>query len=497
MESVESNPSQNLKKSLKATSLFGGVQIFGILTSIIRNKFVAILIGPAGVGIVELYSSTIRLIKSISDFSISVTAVREISIAFKTGDEERLKHVNAVVSRIVWFTGLLGFFICFLGSPLWSKLTFGNYDYTIGFLLVSSVLLLNQLQAGKSVLLQGTENYKYLAVSGLIGNVLGLFTTIPIYYAVGVDGVVAVLIVTALSSYILSFYYAQKVNVKNNKISYAVAYNEGRVMLKQGFLLSLNYLSSTAIFYVLRLFIVKRGGVDELGIYSAGFLIVTNYVGMVYSAMNQEYFPRISSLSVQNDKFNSAVNDQIYLTLLIIGPLVAVFFSFSDQLLTVLYSDKFTGASLFMTLSMLGVVFQAPAWCMGYAFLAKGDNKAYLFYETIMKSVKLLLDIVFYLYFGLVGLGFSFVLSYIYYAVQCSYVCKQRYGLFIRKNIVYIIIGYCISGVVLIGSNIYLSNILRFTIGSFFIFIAIFFSYHNLNKIIDVKELLRNKIFKH
>ena len=39
------------KQSLKATSLFGGVQIFNILIQIIRSKFAAVLLGPEGMGV--------------------------------------------------------------------------------------------------------------------------------------------------------------------------------------------------------------------------------------------------------------------------------------------------------------------------------------------------------------------------------------------------------------------------------------------------------------
>ena len=50
----------------KATSLFGGVQVYQILIQIIKSKFVAVLLGPAGVGIMGLYQSGLQLIQQIS-----------------------------------------------------------------------------------------------------------------------------------------------------------------------------------------------------------------------------------------------------------------------------------------------------------------------------------------------------------------------------------------------------------------------------------------------
>ena len=47
---------------IKATSLFGGVQVFNILLSVIRTKVVTIIIGPAGFGILGLFTATVKLI---------------------------------------------------------------------------------------------------------------------------------------------------------------------------------------------------------------------------------------------------------------------------------------------------------------------------------------------------------------------------------------------------------------------------------------------------
>ena len=491
---MQDNSSSDIKKSLKATSIFGGVQVFGIIVSIIRNKLVALLIGPIGIGIVEMYNSTINLIKSFTDFSLHTSAVREISIAYNSKNKESFYHIASVFSRIVWFTGLLGTIVCLFGSPLWSKLSFGNYDYTVGFVLLSCTLLLSQLQVGKTVILQGTQNYRYMAISSVIGNVLGLFTTVPIYYLMGVDGIVLVLIISSAVSYILTYYYSTKVHVEYQKVNKRDVLLEGKGMLKQGLFLSINVLLSYLIIYILRVFVSNKGGLDELGLFSASFAIVNTYVGLVFQAMSKEYYPRISTLSNENDAFNRSVNDQIYLILLIIGPLVAAFLTFSDQILLLLYSDKFIGAGLLMALCMVGVLFEAPSWCMGYIFLAKGDNKAYLIYETITKVQKIITDIVCYLFWGLTGLGISFILSYMYYMAQCLFLCKRRYGFVLERKVLIILSIYTLVCIVLIGVYITTNIWIRIAIGSLILFISGWYSYTRLNSIINILGAIKYRL---
>ena len=60
---------------LKYISLFGGVQVLNVLIGIVRNKFVAMLLGPQGVGLISLFNSTTKLISDSTNFGISCYVV--------------------------------------------------------------------------------------------------------------------------------------------------------------------------------------------------------------------------------------------------------------------------------------------------------------------------------------------------------------------------------------------------------------------------------------
>ena len=492
MQANESNKGE-LKESLKATSLFGGTQVFSILISIIKNKLVALLIGPAGIGIVELFNSTIHLINTSTNFSLSISAVRDVTVAYKSGDTAQYTHTLSLFSKVIWFTGMLGTIVCLLGSPLWSRMTFGSYDYTLSFVFLSVILLLTQLNSGKIVLLQSTGHYKEIAASNILGNLVGLATVVPIYYFFKIDGIVAVLILTSLTAFLITRYFARTLKFKYEKMPFDMVRKEGGKMISQGLYLSINYIFSAVTVYVLRIFISKLGGVEILGLFTSGFLIVNTYVGMVFQSMSQEYYPRLSSLSGDKSRFNETISNQIYLLLLIIGPLVFFFLIFSQDLLHLLYSEKFVGASLMMSLAMIGVVFQAPSYCMGFAFLAKGDNKSFLLWETIAKVLLLTFDMLFFYFWGLKGIGISFIVSYVYYTIQCAFVCKGRYGLKIPREIIVMMVIYLICGLFIV----FMSQLTNFWItlgaGSVILAVSSWYSYKKLSAIIDVVGFIKSK----
>lgn len=55
---------------LKRISAFGGVQVFNILINIARGKFVALFLGPAGMGISQLLTSSTNTIQQLSSLGL-------------------------------------------------------------------------------------------------------------------------------------------------------------------------------------------------------------------------------------------------------------------------------------------------------------------------------------------------------------------------------------------------------------------------------------------
>lgn len=56
--------------AMKAMGLFGGVQVMGILCSIIRTKLVALWIGPVGIGLFGLFNNALEMISTGTNLGI-------------------------------------------------------------------------------------------------------------------------------------------------------------------------------------------------------------------------------------------------------------------------------------------------------------------------------------------------------------------------------------------------------------------------------------------
>ena len=125
------------RQIIKATSLFGGVQIFTILMSIAKSKIAALLIGVTGFGIFGLLSSTLNLISGITRLGLDISSVKEIASAKNDLDKDRTSTLINVTKRLTWVTGMAGSILCLILSQWLSFITFGNEKYTLFFIIIS------------------------------------------------------------------------------------------------------------------------------------------------------------------------------------------------------------------------------------------------------------------------------------------------------------------------------------------------------------------------
>ena len=422
------NETASYRSVFKATSLFGGVQMWKILITIVQTKFVALILGPAGMGLKGLYSSATSLIQSLTAMGLSSSAVRDVSQAHGSGDSKRVGYVVAVLRKLVWFTGLLGMLLVIALSPILSKTTFGNHDYTIPFIILSVTLLLAQLTVGQNVLLQGTRRLGYLAKAGIIGSLASLFITVPLYYFFGTKGVVPAMVLESLSLFLLAFYFARKVKVERVGVTVKEALLEGKGMIGLGLVMTYNSMLVLGASYIIRVFITRNGGLADVGLYNAGFAVVNTYVGLVFSAMDTDYYPRLAAVNKDNVKCATTVNQQAEIALLIIGPLMMLFLPLAPVAIIAIYSSKFLPIIGYMQWASLGIVFKALGWAISYQFIAKGDKKVFAINETIANVIGLIFDISGYVLWGITGLGISFFVRKVVYFFMVYAVSYKKYG---------------------------------------------------------------------
>lgn len=480
------------RQIMRATSIFGGVQVFHIIITILRSKVIAVLLGPAGIGVLGLYTATVGFIGSLTNFGLGTSAVKDIAAANESQNKERIATVVVVVRRLVWFTGILGAILTLVFAPWLSKLSFGNEEYTIPYMWLSISLLLTQLTSGQYVLLQGLRKIKYLAKANLIGATAGLLVSVPLYYYLRMDGIVPALILTALFTLIIVRFYARKVDTGNIEVSVRQTRVEGKGMMVLGFMLSLSSIMVIGESYIIRIFISNTGGIEQVGLYNAGIAIITTYVGLVFTAMGTDYYPRLSGIAHDNVKANLLINQQAEIAVLILAPILAVFLIFIDWVVVVLYSVQFIAVNTLIYWAALGMFFKAVSWAIAFIFLAKGASKLFFWNELLAIIVLMVLNLLGYHYWGLTGLGISFMIAYISYLIQVYLVAKTKYGFIFNRELPKIFTIQFILALACFLVIKFIPSPWTYVVGIPFIAASGWYSYIELDKRLHLKEILNN-----
>ncbi len=487
------------KSIFKATSIFGGVQVFNIMITLIRGKAVALLLGTAGMGLNGLLMSSLNLIKTVSSLGVSESAVRDISKAHSSGDEVQIAKTFTVFSRWMWITAAIGIVLTISLSSVLSHLSFGNSDHTTSYIWLSVTFIFAALTGGIYTLLRGTRQIKYLAQANIYGSVVGLLVALPIFYFYGIKGVVPAIIATAFGTYLVSLYFKSKIKYTKIKMNWAETIAAGKPMVTLGISLTIVSLLTSGVAFALNAFISKTGTLSDVGLYNAGLSIVDGYVGMVFTAMATDYYPRLSGVIGEESKWKQLVNEQAELVLIILSIVLVLLITTTPILIRILLSKEFFASQDFIFWSVLAIPLKGLVWVVGFVILAKGDNKLFLIVEIIANLIVLAFNILFYKYYGLTGLGISLLISYFIVSLLMLAVLKKKYNFnFVKEVYMLLLVGLasligCLLCITFIGfPNAYYVEFL-------IVIITVTYSFYQLNKRMNLIELfnkIKTKIIK-
>ncbi len=449
---------------LKYTSLFGGVQGLGILVGIVRNKLVALILGPDGMGLVSLFNSTIKLVSDSTSFGLSMSAVKNISEAYDKADHDGVRHAVRLVRSWSLFTALLGMLVCIVLCSLLDKWTFSWGDHTLHFILLSPAVGLMAITSGETAILKGCRKLRPLALVSLCCVFLALVCSVPIYYELGQAGIVPSLVLFALMQCLATVYFSFRMFPPSFSLSHSLM-SEGRGMVRLGIAFVMAGILGSGAEFAVRSYLNFTGQLTAVGLYNAGYVMTMTYAGMIFSAMETDYFPRLSGIPDTGARLNQVVNHQVEVSLLLVSPLLVFFLVSLPVLLPLLYSGKFLPVLDMMKVVVLAMYFRAVTLPVEYIALSRSDSHTYLFLEAIYDLAFAGLVIVGFRYLGLWGTGLGLLAAnLINFAVVMGYT-RRRYHYIPSRDVKFYALLQVPLGVVAYLVTIAFSGVLYWIVG--------------------------------
>ena len=424
------------RMAMKAMGLFGGVQIAGILCSIIRTKLVAMWIGPVGVGLFGLFNNALEMISTGTNLGIRSSSVRDISQALAGRNPDLVARMVNVVRKWSMWLGLAGALITLTLAPLLSQVTFGDTTHIWGFVALSVAVLLQALTNGEYAVLQGTARLKRLASVTLWGTIVGLAISIPLFYWLRERSILPSILAYAAALAVFAWLFRNR-DYPPVSMSRQETFNMGKGFVQLGIFMTLGNFASILASYAFNAWLNVNAGTEAVGFYQAGYTLINKYTGLILTALGMEYYPRLAKVADSRLRLRAFVSQEINLAIAVMAPVVALFILLRELVVWILYTPEFNVIFTFVSWGMIGTVFRTLSWCLAFTILAKGDGKTYLWTEVASAVINLVLNIVFYRWWGLTGLGVAFLVSYVLYTLIIAVVYFKVYRLQVTRASLY------------------------------------------------------------
>lgn len=414
-------------------SVFGGVQVVSIFCSVVRAKMVSVWVGAVGVGLIGIYNSAIDLIINIVLLGIGSSSVRDVSAS--TDDEMHCRRTITVVHRWSRVLGIAGTLLILGVAPLLSLWSFGDYDHAWAFRALAACVFFSAMMQGELGILQGLRRFKQVANSTLLGAVVGLSLSAPLFYYLKVDSVVPVILLSAVVAWAMTWLNRERKLKGVKNLTTRETIEGGKSLIALGFYITLSTVMSLAASYILMSYLNTRFNTSVAGYFQAGFTLINRYVGLVFAGIAVEYYPRLSSVARRCRVSEVYVSHEMKLALCVLVPLVSLFIVCAPWIVHLLYSSDFMEVVPFVEIGMVGTVFRAVSWCMSFVILVKGDGRIFVLTEGLSAVLYMVLNVFAINHFGIHGMGWAYLGWYVGYCLIVGVVYYRRYRMRLRAGI--------------------------------------------------------------
>jgi antigen flippase len=477
---MQKTPNQVFGGIFKSTALLSSFRVITLTISFIRDKTLAIIIGPQGMAIWASFDIIVSTTVSAFSLGINSSSVRQIALAYASGERKRLAHAISTLRLLTTILGVLGSSTLFLFSANIAHSTFGDSAYANQIRWCSAAVLFTSLNCSFRAQLQGMQKLRGLAWSGAWAAIVGALTMILATYFGGILLVAPALAVSALSETSILIFFTWKYGADSWVVPWAILRDEVPKLVKLGLSLVSALFLSSGVVYITRALINTELGLEQAGFYIAAFALSGKAIGLLIDSMRVDLFPKLSASANDNAQINQLINGQIEFCLLLATPLVIFTISLAPFILKIFYSSEFISAAPILAILSLGTSIKMISSPLAYVRLAKGESLLYFVTEAVAAFVQLLLTYILLAALGLVGVALASVLAGALQACLFMYTSRTLTGHRFHSNLRKLMLFSLTAIIVSLIASIFISAQITAIFGSTFAIVMGLFNFRAL-----------------
>lgn len=444
------------RQILRSSSIIGGASFANIAIGLVRTKVAAMLLGPAGIGLIGLYTNLIATAAQVAGLGFGNVGTRQIAEAAGTGDERKIATARRALfwgTMCLALLGAVAFWLLRLpiaGRVLDRPALAGE----VGWLALGVGLTV--AAASQNALLRGLRRVGDVARVSVTSALLATGLGIGALLLWGRNGLLVYVLAAPLASFLMGHWFVRRVPKLPGTTSGAQDMAaQWTVMARLGFAFMVAALAGTVGALVVRSMVQHGLGEAALGHFQAAWTISMQYIGFVLGAMGTDFYPRLTAVIEDHAAVNTLVNEQTEVALLLAAPVVLAMTALAPWVIGLLYTSEFGDAVAILRWQLLGDVLKIASWPLGFILLAAGAGRLYVVSEwtgalVFAGATALLMPVL-----GLAATGASFLVMYLVYLAAVYVLARRRTGFRWRSSVALLGGGLvaCVSATALLSSR--------------------------------------------
>ncbi len=387
--------------------------MINILIGLLRMKLVAVLLGPAGVGLLGFYQNLIQMAALASALGITSSGTRQIAAARAEGSEAAVDRTRRALLWATLVLALAGAALFWLASSWIARNLLNAPELESQVAWLSLGVALTVASGSQSALLAGLRRVGDLARVQVGSGVLGAAFGVLALWLWGAQGLLVMILAAPAVAFALGHFYVSRIDPPAGpRTPFPEVTREWRALVRLGLAFMVSGLVTALGHLAVRTLVQREMGADALGQFHAAWTIGMTYLGFVLGAMAADYYPRLTGAINDHAAAVQLVNEQTEVALLLCAPVLLVLLGLAPWVIQLLYSAEFAPAVEILRWQLLGDILKVMSWPLGFIILASGAGKTFVATETLGIGVFVLGVFIGLPLIGVVATGVAFLALY-------------------------------------------------------------------------------------
>lgn len=408
-----------MKSIFRSTIILSGSSVVKILLSLVTAKVMALYLQPAGYGYYGLLQSFVGITSLVVGMGVATGLVRLGAGAVTHADQATISSLRS--ASWLLFAGM-GCLVLVITVPLRYSISLwalGNrgYGQTILLMVIATLFMVaGEIQMGT---LNAYHRVEALGKCGVASALLAAAVSISMVLIWHIQGIVPAVIGGASVNYAVSrFFLTREIGPVQLQPVRRDMFKAAWSLLRFGGPYAASMLVGTGVQLALPIVVLHLLSTESVGFYKAASAISVSYLGFLVTAMGQDYYPRVSAVADQPGALVGLINEQHRLVMIVAVPMILGTLALVPYLVPLVYSRKFVPTVEILEWQLIGDLFKFSSWTMSFVILARSRSFVFFLSELIPGTANLLMTWLAVHWFGLPGLGISFLVTFmIYYLI--------------------------------------------------------------------------------